>query len=112
MSDQDIYLVIPSTGCDKCIEEAKKFFAKDVARGNSRVKFVFTEISSMKLFKLEMGDKIMNNDHVLLDTNMEMYRAGVRSIYPLIFIPFEDGVVEVTPNNYESLLKLSTLSRS
>ncbi|MBT1689833.1 hypothetical protein [Dawidia soli] len=108
----NIYLIIPTTGCDKCISEATKFFFEDIKRKDSRTRFVFTEISSMKIFRLQMGfPKKMEDDRILLDENNEMYRSGVRTIYPLIFIPSEDGVITIDMNNYQSLLKLGMLHK-
>jgi len=108
----NIYLIIPTTGCEKCISEATKFFFEDIKRDDSRTRFVFTDISSMKMFRAQMGfSKKNDDDRILLDEKNEMYRSGVRTIYPIIFIPSEDGIITVDMNNYQSLLKLSALHK-
>src|SRR5688572_17786008 len=72
-----IYLVIPTTGCEKCISEATKFFFEDIKRDDSRTRFVFTDISSMKMFRAQMGfSKKIEDDRILLDENNEMFRSG------------------------------------
>lgn len=86
------YLVIPNAGCDGCISDAENVL-KNTIKTALPVRFVLTNIVSMKMIKLKLGIDVANNPKILLDTSNLFNRGILRSIYPKVFLMNSDGQV-------------------
>jgi hypothetical protein len=84
IDENQVVVVIPNQGCDGCISVAEKF-VKNNFRKHTNLKIIFTKIHSRKLLKFHLGDSIINNSAVFLDTIDQVKYPNLESeIYPMI----------------------------
>lgn len=89
-------LVIPGVGCSGCISQAQDFFYDNYKSTGSL--FVFTGITDLKMFNIEIPDSLRKRDNVIVDDGNKLMELGYDSIYPcyiekgsedqLILVPF------------------------
>jgi copper chaperone CopZ len=104
------YLVIPNTGCSGCINSAEELL-KSVYPKTKTIKFILTNIVSIKMLNLKLKIDVRNNEKILLDTENYFGQSRFNSIYPQIFFinqktgsvykrmevsPTEDGLSELS----------------
>lgn len=71
-------MIISNVGCGGCISESEAFLKRNI---NDSIFFVFTNISSLKAWRLRMGDKLQqknvyvdeNNDFLFNDERIDSY---------------------------------------
>ena len=83
-------VILPGLGCHGCIQEGEAFMKKYVQ--NSRILFVLTKISSLKILQQKIGVQIKNYPNVYVDNDNSFNIHTDNSIYPCI-VRIEDGKV-------------------
>lgn len=107
----DAYLVIPGTGCSGCITNAENLMKQNVHRKN--IRFVLTNIESLKELKLKIGESIMANQNVYIDHENQIFKLfnPAKFIYPVVIYLNGNKIKEVAPfeppttENYDNFLK-------
>lgn len=90
-SDKNKIYVIPNSGCSTCITNAENFAQKNIDKND--LIFVFTRITSLKLFKNRFEPNFYNKLNVILDTsNLFIFPNPNEEIYPMIFFS-ENGKI-------------------
>jgi len=89
------YMVIPNTGCPGCINQAENLL-KEQINTSDKIRFILTNIESLKMIKLKLGIDVKKNSRILLDTNNIFYKDTFRSIYPKIYFVNEKGEIDRT----------------
>lgn len=83
LSDYSYVVIIPRRGCHSCTMEADAFFKKH--RDNDKCLFIFTNLVSEKLLKIEVGYDIVNQTNVIIDKDNHFYSSHyIDSGYPLL----------------------------
>ncbi len=94
------YIVIPNVGCNGCISQAEQLL-KDEVDNPHNIKFILTNIESLKSIKIKLGLDVNNYQNIIVDKNNLFSKDGLRSIYPRVFFINEAGeifkVVEISP---------------
>jgi len=102
------YIVIPNVGCNGCISQAEQLLKDEIDNSNN-IKFILTNIESLKLTRIKLGIDVDNYQNIIVDKKNLFYRDGLKSIYPRIFFvndegkifkalevsPFEDGIADL-----------------
>jgi len=83
-------VVLPGVGCGGCIQVAEGFLKEHVK--DTRIMFVITNPSSLKILQLKTGIKINEYSNVFLDTNKLFHLRSNNSIYPCV-IKISNGKV-------------------
>lgn len=79
----DILVVIPGSGCTGCISGAENYLKTNVDK-SSRIKYILTNIQSLKILKLKIS-KAIASPNIYIDEDNLWYDADNRlSIYPLV----------------------------
>ena len=86
----DWIVVLPGAGCHGCIQEGEYFAKQNIS--NSRILFVLTNISSLKIFQQKTGIVIKEHDNILVDRNNLFYLKTNNAIYPYI-IELKNGAM-------------------
>lgn len=98
-STNEIVVVIPNQGCQGCISEAEKFVLNNYNKLDN-VNYIFTQIHSVKLLKLRLGDSVIFSPKVKLDVKNEIsYPEKAKEIYPMI-VYYQDA--EIKKIDYQS----------
>jgi hypothetical protein len=105
------YVIIPNSGCSGCINDAEEMLKSSIKKSND-IKYVLTNIESLKMISNKMGFDVTKNKMIIID-KQNLFNAGpLISIYPkTLMIRKEDGYVykklEVSPeqNGLEILKK-------
>lgn len=75
-------VIIPNAGCTGCISEAVSFFQNT---HDERIFFVFTNISSVKEFRLMMGKSIVGKNNLYVDEdNIFLHEDENVNAYPIV----------------------------
>jgi hypothetical protein len=104
-------VVIPNQGCTGCISEAENYVIEN-APIREDVVFVFTQIQSLKLLRVKLGNEILKLKNVIFDSeNSIKYPDENKIIYPMIIIVNHGKIKKIT---YQSPTKeaLKELSKS
>lgn len=102
------YMILPNTGCGGCISSAEKVFA-DCIKNNYPVRFILTNINSLKVLRQNLGDQVVMDKRVYKDTANILYRKipELVNIYPVVFYLDKNGRPErfqyVNPENPQTL---------
>lgn len=106
------YLMIPNTGCSGCINSAESVL-KDMYNKSSKVKFILTNVVSLKTLHVKLGIQVTHNENILVDTDNIFDKTEFNSIYPQIFfVSKADGKIfkrmEISPkeDGLSELMKL------
>jgi|GEM_PF-1793843 len=80
------YIILPNSGCGGCISSAEQLFVK-YGRESEEIKFIFTNINSVKNLRLTFGDTIISGRNVFLDKNNLFYSRLPKlvRVYPVLF---------------------------
>lgn len=103
-------LVIPNAGCEGCITSAESFTIENFEI-SSKIAFVFTNISSIKILKGKLGAEVYFHQNVFIDSLNHFYSGEFINIYPVILYQKNDRVVkkvEVSPLNLSALDSLQS----
>lgn len=95
--------VIPNSGCSTCITNVEHLAQKNI--DSSNMIFVFTRITSLKLFKNRFTPDFYNKSNVILDTsNLFIFPNNNEEIYPVVFSSENGNInkVNVLSPKYES----------
>lgn len=88
--DYSYVVVIPRKGCNACAKKADELFEKH--KKDSTCLFIFTNLISEKLLKIEIGYDNANLYNVLIDRDNYYYSSDyVDCGYPLLLKKKEDG---------------------
>jgi hypothetical protein len=107
------YVIIPNTGCGGCISSVELLFA-DFVKKKLPVRFILTNISSLKSLRQTFGDSIVLRDNVYPDKANLVYSKVPQftEIYPIIVYVEKGGyavkyenVSPDTPNALEHFNK-------
>lgn len=77
----DKFLIIPGSGCEGCISQAEQYVINNAKTEVEGTMIIFTNISSKKLLRLRLGQEIMDQPNVLLDSINILHFV---SIYPVL----------------------------
>lgn len=105
MHSSQFYVIIPNQGCDGCISNMEDFVIKN-HKDYTDVKFIFTRITSKKILKLRLGNDVLSQKNIVLDSeNTVVFPEKEKEIYPMVVCiqnnhvsdifyqsPFEDGI--------------------
>lgn len=83
--------VIPGAGCPGCISGAELIAMEK--KNNDSFYFVFTRITSNKLFRLKLPELLTATNVIIDSQNIFKSPEAKFDIYPAIFIKKEDGFV-------------------
>ena len=102
-------IIIPNSGCEGCISNAERFVIDNFEKSDD-VKYVFTEINSVKILKLKLG-KISTNSNVIIDENNSLnYASNAKNaFYPSILFIKDNKISDVryiSPKEPNSLSEL------
>jgi hypothetical protein len=88
-SNYKYILIIPYAGCPGCVTNAEEFLIKEIK--NNKYLFIITNYYSRKAISLKLGETLLKNQNILLDsTNRYFATHCPESIYPItIFIEKE-----------------------
>ena len=90
------YVVIPNQGCEGCISTAEDFVKRNYTRF-PQAKYIFTRVQSIKLLRIKLGNEVMNNSRVLIDSNnIIRYPEQGKDIYPMIITIKENAIKGIT----------------
>lgn len=90
VSDYRYIAIIPRKGCHACTMQADAFFKEH--RKDERCLFVFTNLVSEKLLKIEVGYENFSGKNILIDRENHLYNPEYTdSEYPLLLIRKENG---------------------
>lgn len=90
LSNYSYIVIIPRKGCHACTMEADAFFLKN--KDNDRYLFIFTNLVSEKLLKIEIGYENVNKKNVLIDKIGRFHSSQyIDSEYPLLLTKKKDG---------------------
>jgi len=80
------YVVLPNTGCEGCISSTEQMM-KTFVTNKYPVKFILTNIVSVKVLRLKLGDSIISNKNVFIDISNYVYQRfrNMRQIYPAVY---------------------------
>lgn len=89
--NKSLIYVIPGAGCPGCISEAEKFAVEK--HNNDSFYFVFTRISSSKLFRLKFPE-LSKANNVIIDTQ-NIYESPEEKFtkYPAIYLKEQDKFI-------------------
>lgn len=77
------YVIIPQGGCEGCISSAEQFVI-DYAKGKPELRFIFTEVNSVKSLKNRLKEAFFY-ENVILDPHRSFANLrGENNIYPMI----------------------------
>ncbi|HJD10966.1 MAG TPA: hypothetical protein H9922_07430 [Candidatus Phocaeicola caecigallinarum] len=80
--DYSFLVIIPDAGCTGCISEAVNFFLHNQ---DDRIFFIFTNVFSMKDFRLRMGEGIQNKKNIYVDTDNDFLCEDENvNAYPIV----------------------------
>ena len=86
--------LIPNSGCNSCISNVEKFALDNIA--NDNYIFIFTRITSFKLFKNRFEKSFFERKNVILDTaNIFTFPNPKEEIYPLSFVK-QNGIIRLS----------------
>lgn len=110
INDNSKVVVVPGTGCTGCITGIEHFINENYSK-YSDVIFVFTNIQSVKLMKLKMGQVPFDDaNNIILDCKNEFYDVdNVNKIYPSILYLCNYKVCDInyiSPNQSQSIEEL------
>lgn len=89
-SDYSYIVIIPRKGCHACTMEADAFYKKN--REDNRCLFIFTDLVSEKLLKIEVGYDNVCRKNVLVDKEGHFHSSQYAdSEYPLLLTKKENG---------------------
>lgn len=75
-------VILPGLGCHGCIQEGEFFMKKNIS--NTKILFVLTNISSLKILQQKVGIKINDHSNVFVDRNNRFKLPTENAIYPCI----------------------------
>lgn len=78
----DWVVVLPGLGCHGCIQEGEFFMKKNIS--NTKILFVLTNISSLKIFQQKTDIRISEYPNVYIDRNNHFKLSTKNAIYPCI----------------------------
>jgi hypothetical protein len=80
-----VCLIIPSTGCPGCISSAEQLLVS-LIKGKYPVRYILTNIISLKTLRLKVGDSILHDPRVYVDkaNYLRDQVLGLKNTYPLI----------------------------
>lgn len=103
-------VVIPGIGCLGCISGVERYLRLNFNK-LSNVKFILTNIQSIKTLRLKIGDAI-NSPNICLDKNNIWYdTSNENSIYPIVMRIKGKKILELeyispdNPRNLQAILK-------
>lgn len=107
----DAYFVIPGAGCNGCITNAENLMRQNVHRKN--IRFVLTNIESLKELKLKMGEHRLDNQNVYIDTDNQIFSLfnPEEFLYPVVIYLNGNRINKVdqfepqSPENYDTFIK-------
>lgn len=104
-------VVIPNQGCTGCISEAESFVIENAPKLKDVV-FVFTQIQSVKLLRVKLGNEVLQQKNVIFDSeNSIKYPDENKVIYPMIIFVNQGKIKKVTYQS-PSEAALNELSKS
>jgi hypothetical protein len=92
-SQYKAYVVIPNSGCSGCITSAEEMLKQSV-KTSTQIKFILTNIESLKMLSYKMGFDVTKNKMILIDKGNLFNSGSLMSIYPqILLIDAKDGNV-------------------
>lgn len=95
------FLIIPGSGCPGCISNAEQLVINHNKENRKEVFFIFTNIESVKLLKLNLGKDVTARPNVFLDISDTLH---FRSIYPTLVSRKQNSSIEVKELSEKVLL--------
>lgn len=83
-------VILPGTGCHGCIQDGEFFMKKNVE--NSKILFVLTKVSSLKILQQKLGFQIKDHSNIYIDRENMFDIPSNNSIYPCV-IKLEKGKI-------------------
>lgn len=96
-AEKSIIIILPSLGCNGCIQEGEKFMSEYIKRKD--VLFILTNIESLKHLGLKIGLSLEEYDNVIIDRENKFLGNSNNNIYPLL-ITMKDG--KILHHEYQS----------
>lgn len=91
----EIVVVIPNEGCEGCISVAETFVKENYNKFEN-INYIFTQIHSVKLLKLRLGDSVVSHPYVKFDINNSIiYPERSKEIYPMVVYFDRDQIKKV-----------------
>lgn len=75
-------VILPGLGCHGCIQEGEFFMKKNIS--NTKILFVLTNISSLKILQQKIGIKINDHHNIFVDRDNRFKLPTENAIYPCI----------------------------
>jgi hypothetical protein len=100
IKNKEAFLLIPNTGCSGCINEAEMMLKREIEK-ESNLKYILTNIESVKLLKNKLGIDVSTHKKIIVDKDNYFYQNDLRSIYPKMYLFNSEGhlfkVLEISP---------------
>lgn len=102
ISDFDSIMIIPRVGCNSCTREADAIY-RDL-KNHDRILFIFTNLQSIKLLKIQNGWDVCHRKNVVIDSiNSFYYSNHEESQYP--------GLIVINDNKVDFKYLLDSVGR-
>lgn len=87
------YIILPNSGCGGCISSAEQLLLT-YARKKIPVKFILTNVASLKAVRNTFGDSIILGPNVFIDKTGLFYSKlpELDKIYPILFYVDSQGI--------------------
>jgi hypothetical protein len=86
-------IILPELGCEGCISDVENFIISN-SQNLENTFVILTRIKSMKLLRLRLGEKVLNQDHIYIDQENLFESGEIHSIYPVRLILNDEGEIE------------------
>ena len=86
LMNYEYVLIIPNEGCGACISDATSFVIENFEKLTPKTAIVFTDIKDFKAFKLILNSKILDSEHVFIDSSNILKSIETASVYPQLVI--------------------------
>tara|TARA_R110002012_G_scaffold321239_1_gene548305 strand:+ start:23178 stop:23627 length:450 start_codon:yes stop_codon:yes gene_type:complete len=86
-------IILPELGCEGCISDVENFLISN-SQSLENTFFILTRIRSKKLLRLRVGEDVLNQEHVYLDTENLFESSEIHSIYPIRLVLNQQGDIE------------------
>ena len=84
--------IIPGSGCTGCITDIENTAIHNL--NSDSLYFIFTRLTSFKLFRNRFGNTFIESKNVLLDTgNIFQYKNNESDIYPVMYKKIKGKII-------------------
>jgi len=84
-------VILPGVGCHGCIQEGEFFMKKHIS--NTKILFVLTNITSLKIFQQKTGLVIRKHSNVYIDKDNSFKVITENAVYPCV-VYIKNGIIQ------------------